>query len=283
MEVVPRRYRPAGVPDTWEMQAHALLAWAGRGSALCFESAAAVLGLKGYERTYPIHVSVSGNPKAPRHLSFQLAVHPRRLLGRWDVILRDQLRITRVERTLFDLGARLTESELEHAIDEALIARLTEPNRLWACLKRVAKRGRKGAGHFGAVLRRRGDTLVLLDSHLESEFMQLFASQSLPPPRTRFPDPAIGRPEFYLDFAYPQWRIAIEADSKQHHTGERKRDKDDDRTNILVSRGWSVFRFRKRHMRDPAGIAHLIWDAIESRAPEATIDRPRADPDTTSE
>jgi very-short-patch-repair endonuclease len=47
---------------------------------------------------------------------------------------------------------------------------------------------------------------------------------------------------------------------------------DDEKANVLTSRGWSVLRFWAKDKHDPARVARIIRGAIEVRAPLGAID-----------
>lgn len=272
VEVLPRVFRHASVADGWEVQARAALRWAGPRAALCSASAAALLEIGGYQRAGVIHVAIPGTPRIPTAEGFELAAHCARDFIRWDVSERSGFRITSAERTLFDLASELDADAVERLVDEAIIKRRTLPHRLKACFKRLAKKGRKGTATLGEVLARRADTLVPIDSELELEFLKLFKSLGLPIPVTGTRSPPQGRAEYYIDFAYPQWRLAIEIQSKKHHSGILKRYEDDLKANVLTSRGWSVIRLWAKDKYEPQRVAELIRAAIAVRAPLGTFD-----------
>ncbi|HZA15246.1 MAG TPA: DUF559 domain-containing protein [Myxococcaceae bacterium] len=272
IELLPKVYRPAAIPDAWDVRARAVLRWGGPRAALCHVTAAAIMGFPGYERTGPIHVAVPGTRRVPAPEELELVAHCSRVHTRWDVREIDGFRVTSPERTLFDLAADLEDATLEHLVDDAIINRRATPHGLKACFRRLAKSGRKGTVTLGAVLERRAKTLVVLDSHLESEFLQLFDRLQLPIPRTRTPSPTTGRPDYYIDFAYPQWRLAIEIQSKKHHWGTTKQYEDDEKANVLTSRGWSVLRLWAKDKFDPTRVRRHVRNAIAVRAPIGAID-----------
>lgn len=274
IEVLPKVFRPAAIDETWDVQARAVLKWAGRGAALCSATAASIIGFPGYARAGPIQVATPGAPRVPSPAGFELVAHCGRELTGWDVKEVDGFRITSPERTVFDLGAELDDVALEYLVDDAIINRFTTPQRMKACFKRLAHKGRKGTACLRAVLERRADTLVVLDSQLESDFLKLFEAQALPLPVTRTPSPRVGRPDYYIDFAYPQWKLAIEIQSIRHHSGRAKQYADDEKANVLTSRGWAVLRFWSKDKYKPSRVAEIIRHAIAVRRPWDDIDRP---------
>jgi very-short-patch-repair endonuclease len=284
VRLCPSIFRTDDTEETWELRAHAALGWAGDRAALCRETAAAVHGLKGYEREGPIHVTLPTRQGLPKLCSFEMVLHSHRELGFWDAALYRGMRITRVERTLLDIAGHLSDERVEDLIDDAMTRDLTRPAYLRACYARLKKGGRQGCGPFRRILRRRGKTLVRLDSPLEKELLQIIAGAKLPLPEARWWVPENARAIYRLDLAYPKERLAIEADSREHHSKELDLIDDQIRQNDIVSWGWSVLRFRTFQLRDPARIARVIRTSLAGRtqrssSPEQVAPEfPAADP-----
>ncbi len=69
-----------------------------------------------------------------------------------------------------------------------------------------------------------------------------------------------------VDFAFPEQRIAIEADGYRWHSGRVAWERDLDRRMELQRRGWLVIHVTDRQMRDrPARVIEDIRDALASR------------------
>jgi very-short-patch-repair endonuclease len=266
VRLCPSIFRTDEIQETWELQARVALTWAGDGAALSFDTAAGVLGLKGYAREGPIHVTQSIKQRVPKQCPFDMVLHSHRELGFWDAAFYGGLRTTRAERTLLDLAGYLSDERLEELIDDALMHGLTRPAYLHACYQRLKRVGRKGCGPFGRILRRRGRTLVPLDSPLEKELLQIIADARLPLPRARWWVPENGRAIYRLDLAYENERLAVEADSREHHSREADLIADQIRQNDLVSWGWSVLRFRTFQLKDPFSVARIIRNTLTVRA-----------------
>ena len=58
----------------------------------------------------------------------------------------------------------------------------------------------------------------------------------------------------YLDFAYPDLRIAIEVDGHSSHATRWQRASDARRSNQLALGGWTVLRFTYEDVRDRSNI-----------------------------
>lgn len=70
---------------------------------------------------------------------------------------------------------------------------------------------------------------------------------------------------YYVDFAFPEMKLAIEADGAAYHTHERK-ERDRKRDGFLWSRGWSVKRFYGTTIHNKAAdCAYVIKREVDSR------------------
>lgn len=262
VDVIAGVYRPGTIPSTWLQLARASVWWAGEGAVLCGPTAAALHGLKGYDKAGGIYMSVPGTPKVPR-IGFELKLYNRRRLERCDVMSIDGMPVTRPEQTLFDLARDLPPEDLERLIDGALSQKLTDGPRLRACFER--HKGKNGTGAFGEILRRRGPTLVRVDSPLEADFLKLFTSQGLRLPRAG-PWVRLADQNFRLDFGYEAERLGIEIDSDEWHSWREQLANDGDRQNELVSWGWRILRFREPDLQRPKRVAGLIRRTLAQRA-----------------
>ncbi|MHB8877401.1 MAG: DUF559 domain-containing protein [Myxococcaceae bacterium] len=249
---------------TWEQLVEASLIWAGPGSAAAGRTAATLHGIGKFERG-AVHLSVPGSPKLPRELSFDLVLYRERELAAWDLDRKAGLDLTRAERTLLDLAAELDPRTHEQLVAEAMKKKLTTPQRLRACLKRLRQRGRKGLTAMQALFDRRGYGLKRLESDLEVALLAIFQSKGLPEPVAQYEWPSKGKPDYRLDFAYPEQRLAIEADSWFHHSSEEDWSKDQTRMNELVAHGWSFLRFTPKDLSKPKEVARVVMAALTSR------------------
>ena len=71
-----------------------------------------------------------------------------------------------------------------------------------------------------------------------------------------------------IDFAHLELQIAIEVDGRAFHSDRRSFERDRERQNLLVLRGWVILRFTwERLINDPEGvIAEVISAGIQARA-----------------
>lgn len=69
-----------------------------------------------------------------------------------------------------------------------------------------------------------------------------------------------------IDFADPELKIAIEVDGRAFHSDRRSFERDRERQNLLVIRGWIVLRFTwERIVNDPEGVMAEVAAVMASR------------------
>lgn len=69
-----------------------------------------------------------------------------------------------------------------------------------------------------------------------------------------------------IDFADPELKIAIEVDGRAFHSDRRSFERDRERQNMLVIRGWIVLRFTwERLVNDPEGVLAEVASVLVSR------------------
>jgi very-short-patch-repair endonuclease len=234
-------YRVPGSPRTWEQRLCAMVLASGPVAAASHRSAAALLGIPGFDRRGLVEVIT---PR-PRHHRERLAVvHRWRVLPAEHITSVDGITCTRVPRTLVDLAGVLHPARTERAVDNCLAMRIVTVDSLRAVFEELAQRGRKGIGAMGRILDDRADNFVPVESELEARFLELLRAAGLPEPVRQLDlgDTLmwIGR----VDFAYPSARLVIELDSVRCHSSKLDRASDDVRDARLARIGWRTIRIQ---------------------------------------
>lgn len=250
VQVQPRVYRVTGAPVTWHQQVLAAVLAAGPGAAASHRTAA-VLWAMLEDGTIEIVVPRGRTPRLRG-----VIVHQTRDLI--PVARRFGIPVTSPMRTIVDLGAVVPAAVVELALDAAEVARLCAVAAVEWELARIARPGRRGAGPLRQVLDRRALLGTPPDGMLEPRFARLCKAAGLPPAAFQF---RVGRYE--IDFAYPDLLLAIEVDGYGPHASRRAFQKDRDRQNDLVARGWTVLRFTWADVvKRPDHVARLVREAI---------------------
>jgi len=164
----------------------------------------------------------------------QLRFHRLTLAGD-EVTRRDGLRITTIERTLFDIAA--TGADIRRLAHEAIAKRLTTQAKLQAFAAR--HRGERGA----PAIRRVAGEPHTRGRH-ERGFLRFLDDCELPPPISNHP---IG--PYTADFYWPQYELVIEFDEDGHKT-ELAFERDRARDRYFVGLGLRVMRVTERALRD---------------------------------
>jgi hypothetical protein len=171
-----------------------------------------------------------------------LRMHRARSLRDDDVVVVQGLPVTSPSRTILDLAARA---------DDATVRRLIREAEFVGCLKTgalmSAVRGR--GGHAGVARVRRVDPATreadLAQTPLEDDLAALLARLPLPPPVAQYPVTTSFGERYRVDFAWPQWRLAVEADGRSAHARSSAWESDRARDADLSADGWLTMRFTR--------------------------------------
>lgn len=81
-------------------------------------------------------------------------------------------------------------------------------------------------------------------------------------------DPATGI-VYYIDLAYPQWRVAIEYDGDEHRTDKSRWESDLHKNDVLHAEGWAVLRASAADLHRPQDFFLRLESAIRDSARRA--------------
>jgi very-short-patch-repair endonuclease len=254
IRVHPGVDRLAGSPVTWEQRQLAAVLAGGPEAASSHRAGAHVWDV--YDGEPPIEISV---PRRQALVLPGVIVHRTRDPMRLHV--RRGIPVTTPMRVITDLGAVVSVDVVEAVLDRAEGARLVTVAAVEWELAAVARPGRRGTGALRQVLDRRALLEEPPDGVLEPRFARLCKLAGLPMPVFQHP---VGR--FKLDFAYPELLLAIEVYGYGPHASRRAFQRDRDRQNVLVGRGWTVLRFTWADVvKRPEHVARLVAAAIGQR------------------
>ena len=211
--------------------------WGGEGTAASHSSAAALLGLKGFNLV-DLHALTT---KHPRRLPDWLTMHriPSSLPGIRPI---GGVPVTPPWITLVDLGSQAPASTVERALDEALHRRMVSlPQLRWA-LATFGRERHRGTSVLRTLLAERGPGYAPPESEMEAVFYALLEGSDLPPGVRQF---WVWDGEMWrrLDYAFPEPALGVEFDGLATH-GTREafqRDRESDRRLQIL--GWRILRF----------------------------------------
>lgn len=240
-------HRQVGQKGTWMS---AVLS-CGPGAVLSHRSAAALWGFMEWNGPVEVLSPVTGRRRGeradPRHLTPPL-VRKSTLLIAEETTLVEGIPVTTVARTLVDLAAVLSETQLAKALDTAAIRKLLDLEDLRKVVG--ASRGRKGIGNLRSLLEQWHPQTVLTRSELEARFLRFLKKIKFDEPQVNV---TIALCE--VDFYWPDYDMVVELDGRKYHDTGRGFEEDRERTVRLELAGKRVLR--------------LTWDMVVNQ-PRAT-------------
>ncbi|MDQ3662499.1 MAG: type IV toxin-antitoxin system AbiEi family antitoxin domain-containing protein [Actinomycetota bacterium] len=247
VRIGPSLYLIDGAPQSVRqelMQACLLL-----GGVAAGRSAADLHGLLGFRAQAVEVVTMRSFVRAPEGV----IVHRTNYLPAEDVTSVGGLPVTTPARTLLDLGGLVSSKLVARAAADALDRNKVTQPLLTDQLRRAGSSGRPGTAGLRAFLAGL-DKLQPgppTESDLEDAMLEIIARAGLPPPVRQFELREQGILLGRVDAAYPQQRIALEADGYEFHSARAEWLHDRRRQNAFVSRGWHFLRFTVEDRRVP--------------------------------
>jgi hypothetical protein len=168
-------------------------------------------------------------------------VHRSRDLDPTRTVRRGGIPTTDPLRTVVDLAATLSASDLADVLDRGLASRLITLPGVVAELNRLSRHGRPGLARLRQVIAERGPAGAPHPSVLESRTLRLLVAHGLPVPGIEVVAGPDG--EYRLDFADPLIKLAIEVDGYVWHFTPEQVRRDNERRNRLTSDGWHMLVF----------------------------------------
>ncbi len=229
-QVLPSVYADSLVAPSLPQSTLASLLWAGREAVACFLPAGALLNLDGVLATEP-------EVWTPRSLKSDLVVvhhgtiplNDRRRLG--------PITITSPARTIVDLAGVLDDEDLTAVVEDAIHRGLTTPMSIRRCLDAIGGKGRPGTARLREILADRGNQRPTM-SRLEVRIWRTLRAKGLTPIRQH--PVKCSSATYYLDCAFPQWRVAVEGFGDKFHRSPRNRKYELKRLGDLASIQWRV-------------------------------------------
>lgn len=262
--VFPGVYLIAPLSLSWEHVVTAACLAGGDGAVASHRAAARLWNLGTFEHARP---EVSFRRGRARTLQGVLVHRPNRL-DRSDRTVRLGIPVTTPSRTLIDLAGVVSVETVEEALDEALRRGLTSPGHLQQRLDDLVRKGRKGVRDVQRLLEARAPGDPVTESRFETLLLRLIMRGGLPEPVRQYVIHGDGRPLGRVDFAYPEVKLAVEADGFSYHSGRARFERDRARRNALTAVGWRVINVTWHQLRDePDAIVALIAGFLAGHRP----------------
>ena len=211
----PGVLRAAGAPVTWRGDLLAAVWSAGDDAVASHRSAAALWQLDGFDHDVIELTIPPGFPPKRRGV----IVHRGVSVDPADRTEIDAVPVTRIDATIIAVVAVLPTRVIPDVVDSALVQGLTRADRVLDKLLRFGRRGRRNAGALAAVLEARLDGARPHANRFERRLSRILVRAGLAEPVAQFEVRERGRVIARPDLAYPDVKIAIEADSYRWHGG----------------------------------------------------------------
>lgn len=257
-------YAPADLTPTQTVRARAALLLAPKGALLARHSAAALWG--GVVPARPdIQLDI---PPGSRLRVSGVDARVRRAPG---AELHHGLPVTSPTQTFLDLAGDLDLVDLVVLGDSLVRAGVVTPPQLVAAATAFPGRRARHVRRAAALVR------VGVDSPMETRLRLLIVLAGLPEPVVNHPlRDDTGRVRYRLDLAYPQWRMAIEYDGRQHAENtaqwrwdvQRREDLDADGWRLVVVLSGDLYRSPSRTLDRVVSAARAQGVSLRLRSDE---------------
>lgn len=259
--LLPSVYRISGVPTSWIQKVKAATLWL-PGAVVSHRDAATLLGLLD-DRGDPLEISVTRRAEGPDWIR----VHQVSELPSRHIVEVEGVPCTDPGLTLLDLGSSVGRKVLDIALDEAIRRSLVTIPHLQGMLVRYGGRGRRGSASLKTALIERRGPARGVGTVLERRLHSLLRRSRLPSPVPQYEIWDGGTLVARVDFAYPDVRLAIEADSARYHSGIADWKRDLRRRNDLTSLRWRVIHLTWEDLRvRPAEVLRVVEECLRTLA-----------------
>lgn len=182
-----------------------------------------------------------------------------------DIRKKHGIPCTSADRVLIDLAPHRTEPELETLLVAAESLHLIKRGRLAELIDE--RRGRPGMARLASIIALEP---AIVRSDLELIFLPIWREAGVSRPRVNFSIEVEGA-TLIVDFAWPELRMVVEADSQRFHGDWESAARDRERDQLLAVEGWICHRFTRGALVDdrPAAAARLR-DLTDARIAEPT-------------
>lgn len=247
--------------DRWDRQLWAAYLAAGEQSKVSCESAAALYRVDGFPKK-----ELSVTVPHPQNLRVAGAnVHQTRFLPRHHWVNLYGRRTTTLARTLVDLAATTSRLRLDRAYESALLTDHLTYAKMSQCFGELLLPGRKGMTKLASILDERGPGFVPAASELERRLFDVCSRVGLQPVR-QFPLPSRGDMTGFVDAAFVEAKLILEADGRRWHDRVASQRQDRHRVNTAARVGWQTLRFGHEELtNDPDGEAETIRETYDQR------------------
>src|SRR3954470_4438778 len=262
LRVRPGVYLAAGVPpsphtDLW-------IAWleVGREAVRSFECAAERWDLQPVMTGRHVFITAHGD----HHKIPDVTVHQLRDLLAGHITQADGMPTTTPARTVVDLAAVVSFERLKRIVENGVNDRIVTEDAVGIVLRDVARRGKRGMKKLARVLALRAPGEPVPESQLERMLLEALRSVGLQDPVAQFPHPGRELGPGWVDFAYPEAKLILEADGRRWHQRIADIARDRARDTAAARAGWLTMRFMHEELEgNPTDCGLAVLEALAHR------------------
>jgi hypothetical protein len=256
----PRVFVVAGAPQTWEQRVMVAVLAAGPAAVASHVTAGAIWAFPDLDQ-FPLPVEVT-TTRPPRVRLPRVRVHRSVVFLAQEHTVKNGIAVTSPARTLVDMSAFWSVSQLGRATDYAMRKLFMRLDDLRCCNAGLAPAPGRRPSRIKAVLSQRLPGYNPGESGLEMRVLRAIVAHGLPEPvqqhEVRLPDRLCR-----IDFAYPEYKIAIEVDSWEFHGPRSAFEPDRARGNDVAIAHWLPLHFTSESTDARIGIK--TEEALRSR------------------
>jgi hypothetical protein len=225
------------------------------------DSAGRLLVFPGMRREPSLIVAAGSHPRP----TTGVRVHQIGPVPSHQLVVVDGLLATTVNRTLCDLAGTIHPARLGFVLDRLLADQRTSLALVGATLAEVSRPGRPGGPALGRLLDARAGRPVAR-SKLEEMLDLALAAQGLSAPITEYPLPTDGSLMGFVDRAFPDVKLIVEADGRRWHSRYVDFARDRARDRLAAKRGWLTIRIAHEELwADSDGVGRDLLDVYRDR------------------
>jgi very-short-patch-repair endonuclease len=257
-----RAWRFAGTPPSWRGQLQAGLFDLGPQALVAGRSAAALLGLDGFDEG-PLEFVI---PRSRRGRLTHGVVRTTSRLEPTDRRAVDGLACTSAALTVIQLAGFAGRNATANALDSAIRLRLASTEQVVRRLTQARASGVAGVELIDELLVDAG-----VESWLERRFLALLRSAGLPQPALQRVYRRDGRHVARVDFDFAPWPVIVEVGGQKGYLTTRERQRQERRRNELHLRGKTVYFFSYEDVtEEPAYVAGTVRSALDATSRAAS-------------
>jgi very-short-patch-repair endonuclease len=200
------------------------------------------------------------------HRQDGVTVHQLRDLLPHHVSMVEGMPTTTAARTVVDLASVVGVERLKQIVENATLEHITTDDEVGVVLRDVARPGKRGIKKLGRVLALRAPGDPVPDSVLERLLLDALRAAGLPDPIPQFPHPGREIGTGWVDFAYPDAKLILEADGRRWHQRIAQIGFDAARDKAAARVGWLTMRFLHEELSaDPVDSARSVRETLAHR------------------